>query len=139
MEVTYQSGEAIEVEKGALGGLVARLGFATVYGLRLEEAPQLPSSPVALLNVSGCCQFADSSRAGLCVMLVGRDAAGGILWACCLMAQPKEQEPQQMLESLLIAPEVLGKTTRIALRLYGGRFLDSDGPGQGAPAERPAG
>jgi hypothetical protein len=127
VEVTYKTAEAVEVEASALGTFVAYLGFATVYALRVDEEPQPASSPFAILNVTGWCTFPDRSRAGLCVMVVGRDAAGRILWASCLMAQPREEEPQQMAELLLVAPEVLGKTTHVTIRASGGRFVNKDG------------
>ena len=40
MEVTHKTGEAVEVDAGALNDFTAHLGFATVYGLQVEEVPQ---------------------------------------------------------------------------------------------------
>ncbi len=120
--------EAVELAAGALGNFVARLGFATVWRLRLDERPQPVVSPVALLNVSGWCEFHVPPPAGLCVMAVGRDTDGGILWACSLMAQATDHGPQHLLESLLVPPEVLSKTAQVVLRVSGGRFPEEGPP-----------
>jgi hypothetical protein len=119
-EAIYKNGAAVEVDAGALSTFVACLDFVTVYGLQFEEVPQNARSDVAILNVTGWCEFSDSIPTGLCVMVVGRDLAGEILWACCLMAQSCGDGPQHLLESLLVTPAVLGQTARVSIRVYGG-------------------
>jgi hypothetical protein len=70
-------------------------------------------------------------------MLAGRDALGGFLWACCLMDQPRDEAPQKMHESLLLAPQLLGKTTQIVIRISGGRFGKANSLATGNPVDPP--
>jgi hypothetical protein len=77
---------------------------------------------VALLHVIGQCQRQGGGHVGLCVPVVGKDAAGAILWACCLMAQCDDDAPCDLLESLLVDPAVLGRASSVWVRLYGGRI-----------------
>jgi hypothetical protein len=122
VDVSFQTSTAFEVDLYALGGVVIRAGFATAHHLAVEEVAQPAPSPVAILNLTGWCSFADRDPAGLCVMAVGRGEVGELLWAACLRAIPGEDDPAPMVESLLIAPEVVGRTRRVALLAYGGRF-----------------
>lgn len=123
MKVSYQPGALLDVAVADLASVVVRLGFATLHHLGLEELPQPAPSGVAILNVTGWCSFPDRPRGGLCVMMAGHDRNGVMLWACSLPAySPRDDEPQRLFESLLVDPEVVGRTHRVTLRVSGGLF-----------------
>jgi len=126
VEAIYNTNCAVELEAAALGSFVARTDFVTVYGLTIEEVPQPTPSEVGIINVTGCCAFADGISAGLCVMMVGCGPGGQILWACCLRAHPHGKGPQTMLESLLVPSEDLGKTQRVVVRVSGVRLSNEN-------------
>jgi hypothetical protein len=122
MNEDYETSIAAEINVTALNRLVLQADFVTIRDLQVTEHPQSEPGQLALLNVSGRSENPAGGRAGFCAMLVGKDSAGEILWACCLTGQHQHTESRELFESLLVAPEVVGRTSKITIRLYGQRF-----------------
>jgi hypothetical protein len=126
---------SIEVNVADVGGAVLRSAFATVYRIEVVEVPQPPSADVGIINVSLWGQRSIDENVGACVMFVGRDSSERVLWACYVPGVFRTNEPLRCEESLLVAPEVLGKTTRLTLLLYGGRLCNSAPASEDLPRE----
>lgn len=122
MDENSGSSTTAEADVSVLRRLVLRNKYAMIHQLSIEEIPQSFSSEVALLNVTGRSDSLCGEHVGLCVMVVGLADPRQILWACCLMAQHNGPGSEEMVECLLVAPEVIGKTKKIAIRVYGGRL-----------------
>jgi hypothetical protein len=114
------AGSHVEIDLHDLSRLVMQTDFCVIRHIAVDEIPQ-PKDPVAILNVTAESFNPNGGHVGLCLMCVGMSAERDVLWACCLMGQHRDVETIHLVESLLVAPEVIGRTSKLTLRLYGFR------------------
>src|SRR5262245_36428322 len=112
----FRGGCGVEIEAAALRDVRLEEGPIVVDGLRANEVPQDAHTHAGILNISARSVCKGTSTWGFCVMLAGLDRKGGITWTCYLPGSHESEGAKDLLESVLVPPDVLGKTVRVWIR-----------------------